>query len=139
MTMQKSFEFSSDSVKLEDFRNDLKKLLTETGFEEKPINEILLAVQEAVTNIIRHAYKEQGKGKFSVQFEEDEEKVKFSIRDYGKKFDPTKRPDPDLPRGTPGGLGIYLIKNVMDEVTYDESFTEGNLIHLIKYKKKSHS
>jgi len=132
--MEKNFELESDSEKLTLFRDDLRKLLQEAGLDEKAGGEVLLAVQEVLTNVARHAYGAD-KGKIAVEFIEDAEKVKISIRDFGKKFDLTKVPDPKLPREEPGGLGIYLIKRLMDQVDYDGSCAEGNLLHLTKLKK----
>lgn len=136
--MKKSFELISDTRQLEPFRHEMRGLLERAGFDDKATGEVLLAVQEALTNVIRHSYSDK-KGAIKIDYQEDPEKVKISILDFGKKFDITQVPDPELPREVPGGLGIYLIKNVMDSVSYDSACAEGNLLHLIKYKKRNPS
>jgi len=131
--MEKRFNLHSDIHELASLRSQVRDLLDAAGFDEKAINDVLLAVQEAVTNVIRHGYKDSS-GKIELVYKEEPSQVQISIKDYGKKFDLTKVKDPDLPRETPGGLGIYLIKSIMDKVNYDDSFREGNLIHLYKFK-----
>ena len=136
--VKRYFELPSDTRQLGDFRHQLQSLLKEAGLDEKSAGEVLLAIQETLTNIIRHSYRDTS-GKIQINFQEDSGKVTISIRDFGKKFDITQVPDPKLPREEPGGLGIYLIKNTMDEVRYDSSCQDGNLLHLVKYKSRSHS
>jgi len=135
--LEKSFLLDADSRQLVTFRDQLRALLRNAALDEKASGEVLLAVQEALTNVLRHAY-ENSSGKIEVAFLEDNEKIKISICDFGKKFDLTKVPDPVLPRDKPGGLGVYLIKKLMDQVDYDTSFQEGNLLHLIKFKNRTH-
>jgi len=131
--MEKKFELDSNSQQLKHFREELRPLLKQTGLDDKASGEVLLALQEALTNIVRHSYGSEG-GKIQVDFSEDAGEVRFSIRDFGHKFDLTQVPDPVLPRDKPGGLGIFLIKQLMDRVTYDGSCNPGNLLHLIKLK-----
>lgn len=119
------------------FRDSLKDLLQASGLDEKGIGEVLLAIQEVVTNVIRHAYGEGTLGKIEVTFDDQSDKIVMSVKDYGKKFDCTQMPDPELPKETPGGLGIYLVKQVLDSVKYDKDFQEGNLLHLVKLKHPS--
>ncbi len=133
--MNKHFELQSDSRELAAFRETLKPLLAEGGLDDKAAGEVLVAVQEVLANIVRHTYA-GGPGKIEVDVVCNAG-VTLSIRDYGRKFDLTQVPDPELPREEPGGLGIYLIKQLMDEVRYDSSFTEGNLLHLIKKPKSA--
>ena len=94
-----------------------------------------LVLEEAVSNIILYAYpKEMGK-EISVQAEKIENKLIFTLTDSGKEFDPTKEaPDVDVnlsaeERGI-GGLGIFLIKNIMNEVEYQR--VEGRNVFTLK-------
>ncbi len=83
--------------------------------------EISLAVDEAVTNIITHAYTSGG-GNIRVVFARESDMIVITIEDEGSPFDPTKFPPPDvsadLEHREIGGLGIYLMRKVMDTVTY---------------------
>ncbi|MDR0988320.1 MAG: SpoIIE family protein phosphatase [Prevotellaceae bacterium] len=81
-----------------------------------------LALEEAITNIILYAYKEQGKD-ISVTFTKTGNELEVVIEDGGVPFDPTAREDPDhldapAEERPIGGLGIFLVKKLMDEVSY---------------------
>ena len=133
--MEKRFELNASSEVLSPFRKELRHILTQAGWEKKTTEEILLAVDEALTNIIRHAY--QGKpGKMTVSVAATEDKVEIVLEDFGQKFDPTQVPPPELPRHKPGGLGVHFIRTIMDQMIYDDQGLAGNRLRLIKHKKK---
>lgn len=133
--MEKRFELNASSEVLPPFRKELRQILTQAGWEKKTTEGILLAVDEALTNIIRHAY--QGKpGKMTVCVTATGNKIEITMEDRGKKFDPTQVPPPELPRHKPGGLGIHFIKTIMDQMIYDSQYPEGNRLRLIKHKTK---
>lgn len=133
--MKKRFELSCRSEVLSPLRQELRQLLGQAGWEKKAVEEILLAVDEALTNIIRHAY-EGRPGAMTLLIDDSPEKTEITLEDRGKKFDPTCVPRPELPRDKPGGLGVHFIRTIMDQVVYDEAFKEGNRLHLIKLKSK---
>jgi len=109
--------------------------LSHEGWEKKATEEVLLAVDEALTNVIRHAY--QGKpGKMTVSVKVTGDRIEIVIEDLGKKFDPTQVPSPELPRHKPGGLGVHFIRTIMDQMVYDHEYLEGNRLRLIKHKSK---
>ena len=133
--MEKRFELAASSEVLSPLRKELRQILTQAGWEKKTTEEILLAVDEALTNIIRHAY--QGKpGKMVVIVETSDDKVEVVLEDRGKKFDPTQVPPPELPRHKPGGLGVHFIRTIMDQMIYDDQGLAGNRLRLIKHKKR---
>lgn len=94
-----------------------------------------LVLEEAVSNIILYAYPKQMGKEISVQAEKIEHSLIFTLTDSGKEFDPTKEaPDVDVnlsaeERGI-GGLGIFLIKNIMNEVEYQR--IEGRNVFTLK-------
>ncbi len=133
--MEKRFELSASSEVLSSFRKKLRQILIQAGWEKKTTEEILLAVDEALTNVIRHAY--QGRpGTMTVSVSSADDKIEIVLEDRGKKFDPTQVPSPELPRHRPGGLGIHFIRTIMDQMIYDDQYPAGNRLRLIKYKKK---
>ena len=79
------------------------------------------AVDEASTNVVKHAYKGKG-GFFEISCELQGHEIVITIRDRGKPFDPNSVPlpdvDADLENRKVGGLGIYMMKKMMDEVKY---------------------
>lgn len=113
----------------------MRECLVHAGWSKKVTEEILLALDEALTNIIRHAYAGEP-GKMTVWVEDDHEKMEIVLEDQGKRFDPTQVPSPELPREKPGGLGIHFIRTIMDEMVYEQDYQGGNRLHLIKRKAK---
>ena len=133
--IEKDFILKADSCELSGLRGQLRVFLEQAGFDEKTSGEVILAVDERLSNIIRHGYC--GKpGKIELSFRAADDGLRISIKDFSPKFNPLKQPLPKLPRETPGGLGIFLTRELMDEVIYDDSFAGGNLLHLTKFKKK---
>ena len=136
MKNTQTFEFTADPADLAEFRGKLRGLLQQSGLNEKKSGEVILSVDEALTNIYRHAYQKQP-GKIHLSFQDEEDRIEIWVRDAGKKFNPLTLPAPELPPVKPGGLGIHLIKNLMDRVEYDGGFADGNRLGLVKYKDKS--
>jgi anti-sigma regulatory factor (Ser/Thr protein kinase) len=133
--VKKLFDLPATADVLRSFREELRPLLESSGWPKKQLDEIVLAVDEVLTNVIRHAYG-GNPGRIGISFEDHPDRTEFVIEDKGKKFDPTKAPMPELPREKPGGLGIHFIRTIMDELIYDETFLEGNRLHMIKRKSK---
>jgi len=92
------------------------------GIPVSTVENIMLAVDEACTNIIKHAYKSSPEGEIIINIEYNKEKFTITIIDYGKSFEPERVPLPDLQKyyreHKVGGLGIYLMKSLMDDVKY---------------------
>ena len=94
-----------------------------------------LALEEAVTNVILYAYPEGSDGLVDIEAIMSKDKLKFIISDSGQAFDPTAAPEADVTLGVEdrpiGGLGIYLVRKIMDSVSYER--TEGkNVLSLTK-------
>jgi serine/threonine-protein kinase RsbW len=96
----------------------------EQGFSEERIREIELAVEEILVNIIKYAYEgcdDRGSIEISCKPAEGQSLV-IEIADSGTPFDITSVPDPDVNADINnrqiGGLGIYFVKQLMDEVRY---------------------
>jgi serine/threonine-protein kinase RsbW len=102
------------------------------------ISRVQLAVDEASTNIIKYAYGEkEGLLKLIVELNDDE--LIITLINWGKPFDPSSIPPPDLNVTLEdrkiGGLGMYLIRKLMDEVSYSFDTVKGNRLIL---KKRIH-
>ena len=91
------------------------------------------AVDEACANIIRHSYGGDPSQRIAITFTLSETRLEILLRDYGKKPDPARleAKAPDTSR--PGGLGLALIRSVMDEVEYDLNQAEGTALRLVKH------
>lgn len=103
-------------------------------FEEKQVNCIALAVEEAFTNIIKYSYKNDYKKKVMLVLNIFKDKLEIILKDYGPKVDVEKIKSRALKDVRPGGLGVYFIKKFMDEVTYDVTPDVGTELRLVKYK-----
>ena len=130
--LEKKFKLHGKSEELAAVRSDLKELLLDWGLADKWIEDFILAVQETLTNVIRHAYENKG-GTIEVILRNDSDRVEVVVEDQGKSFDSSKVKEPELPPRKPGGMGLYLIKRLMDEVQYKSSGNK-NEWRLVKYK-----
>lgn len=117
-----SLEVKSRTENLSAIRDFISSSALKAGLSRKDIENIMLAVDEACTNIIKHAYNSFPEGDINIKVEYDDNKFIITIIDYGKSFDPDVVPDPDLQKyyheGRVGGLGMYLMKTLMDDVKY---------------------
>lgn len=102
------------------------ELLIDTVCEDLKLNEdhygnILIAVTEAVNNAIIHGNKNIEDRKVQVKVEKEDDKVVFIIMDQGLGFDYINLPDPTAPENLekPDGRGIFLMKNLSDQVDFD--------------------
>ena len=86
------------------------------------IPSINLALEEALTNVIFYAYEKNTENNISVDFSKEGNKLTIIITDSGKPYDPLQKEDPDVNLSAEdrpiGGLGIFLIKQIMNEVSY---------------------
>ena len=93
------------------------------------------AVDEASTNVIKHAYGGQG-GFFEISCDMQGQDIVIRIKDRGKTFDPGSVPQPDvnadLENRKIGGLGIYIMKKMMDQVKYSFDAKQGNRLEMRK-------
>lgn len=99
--------------------------------------DLQLAVDEAVTNIIRHGYQgRQGEIEIEIEFKEEKNALVARLRDDAPPFDPTTVPPPDLDKPLVeqplGGRGIHLMRQVMDEAVHQVTASGGNELVLIK-------
>lgn len=103
-----------------------------SGLSEGSIDEVILAVDEACTNVIRHAYNNDFKKEIIVRFIDSNDRFEVIIEDSGKPahLDCFK---PVSPEGRRGGYGLHLIRRAFDELTYNE--TDRNKLTLMRYKK----
>lgn len=93
------------------------------GFDMSTTLKLNLAIEEAVVNVISYAYPAGTKGDVDIDAEADDEQLKFVISDSGTPFDPTQKSEVDTTlsaeeRGI-GGLGIHLIRQIMDTINYE--------------------
>lgn len=139
-SFKKSHEFLGKRKKLSSIRNFVGDQLKKTPLNNDDIYRMMLAVDEACTNVIVHNYEKNSKDKdnhikVTVEFASDQ--VSLIIEDEGEEFNPLDVHDPDLKQHLEEyrkkGLGIFLIRRLVDEVIYHYSTHKGNKVELIKY------
>lgn len=103
----------------------------------KTRSQIELAVEEIYINIAKYAYSD-GNGKAEIILNKNNNQFVMTFKDQGVPYDPLKKPDPDTTLSADerqiGGLGIFLVKKIMDDVTYE--YKDGYNILTIKKELK---
>lgn len=119
---QDKMRIRSQPSELAAVRHCLEKMATESGFSADDVSGIILAVDEALANVIRHGYGGACDEPIDVQVEcikaPDQTGIQIVVRDYGKQVDPAEIVGRRLEDVRPGGLGVHIIRTVMDEVNY---------------------
>jgi len=123
---------------LDEIREFVAQVAREGGFTEKEIYSLQLAADEAASNIIEHAYKGISNADLDVTCDAHGDTLIITMRDTGRPFDPSKVKQPNLKAGLSdrqiGGLGVYLMRKLMDEVRYESDSKTGNLLTMTKHR-----
>jgi len=131
--------FQASYKYLEDMRQFAAQAAKDAGMDDAEVYVVKLAVDEACTNIIEHAYGVENEGEIECTCDAEDDRLTFILRDHGKPFDPSSVTEPDLSSGLEkrplGGLGVYLMRQLMDEVRYESFGEAGNLLTMVKYKR----
>ena len=117
-------------------RSSVRTALTKSGWCSDTVGDIVLAIDEACQNIIRHAYGEETDEEIVLQIRCEGEALVISLRDYAPKVSPDCMKSRDLEDIRPGGLGCHFIQQVMDEVSISPlSEDRGNVMRMVKRRK----
>lgn len=135
--MVNELSVNSTTENLSLIREFIKSNAKNVGFTEEAINKIVLAVDEACTNVIKHAYKYSVNGQINISVSFVQGKFSVVITDSGIHFNPNAIPEPDLQlyhqQRKSGGLGVFLMRKLMDEVNYENLNDNRNQVVLVKY------
>src|SRR6188474_298771 len=119
----KSVQFAAKFEFLDEIRDFVGEIARESGFSDKDVYNIQLATDEAASNIIEHAYENQPDGILELSCGMRGDVMTIILIDHGESFDPSEIPLPDLKADLSerkiGGLGIFLMRKLMDEVSYE--------------------
>ncbi len=116
-------------------RSAVYPLVIEAGFPKREARKIVLAVDEACSNIIKYAYEGDATKSIQLRVSLDQQRLLVELTDTGKKTDMSKITSRKLDDVQPGGLGTHIIGAVFDTVTYDTQGVTGTVLTLIKKKK----
>ena len=133
-----SVQFSAKFEYLDEIREFVGDIARASGFGDKDIYNIQLAADEAASNIIEHAYEGVNDGQLEISCGMKDGAILIVMVDHGESFDPSAIPLPDLKADLSerkiGGLGIFLMRKLMDEVHY-EAGRKGNVLTMTKRKR----
>ena len=116
--MKTKFVFTSHSYRMAEVRHTARLFLKKCNFDESSIELLVLGLDEACTNIIRHAYGHDEKP-VRLEMERLHDRIRFVLRDYGRPCDPKCIRSRPLEEVRPGGVGVYIIRQVFDYVKYE--------------------
>ncbi|RLC02145.1 MAG: hypothetical protein DRH34_07880 [Deltaproteobacteria bacterium] len=122
----------SHPANLKDVRRVMIDITAKVGMSKEEAGSIILAVDEACSNIIEHSYKNDYTQKIDLTIKLETQFLTIAIIDEGIRFDINSIETRDINEIRPGGLGIYIIKQVMDTVEYSRTPEGKNIIKMIK-------
>ena len=133
----KKIEFASHPANLGLVRNFVRQFLQKRGFASGEIDLMVLGIDEACTNIIRHAYHLAEDQLITLTSEAHAGRgVRFRLRDYGDQVDISSVQGRSLEQLRPGGLGLHLIRQAFDQVDYQRK-RRGTMLVLTKFRPKN--
>ena len=117
-------------------RAALERICEQIGFGEEATGGVVLSVDEALTNVIKHAYDGADDKPIEVELTPvggpPVDGLQIRIRDYGRVVDPAKIKSRDLADVRPGGLGVHIMQKCMDTVRYQRAAGGGTLLTMVK-------
>lgn len=133
-----TFKVKASTDKLAEVRNFVARNARKHKYSSKDIEDVRLAVDEAFTNIIKHAYNYNENEQVEIELEIDKDQICVSLFDQGKSFESSKYRFPDvreqIRKKKRGGMGVYLMHKLMDEVQY---LQDGSTNEIKMCKKRS--
>ena len=135
-----TLDVPSTTQNLAMIREFVTRVAEQAGLNETEVGQLELAVDEACANVIEHAYGDDTTKQVMVRAIFDEDTLRIHVIDTGKGFDPTQVPEQELKdliaKRKTGGLGMRLIKTLMDEVHYDIEPGKRNELRMVKKLRK---
>lgn len=129
---------TSDMQNLERVANFVADAAAKTNLTARQFDDLQMAVDEAVTNVMEHAYAGMSDGNIAIKLRIDDKLILVEIRDQGKPFDPKKVKKPNikgpLSERAIGGLGVFFMKKLMDKVEFTRD-DAGNVTRMTKKRK----
>jgi serine/threonine-protein kinase RsbW len=124
---------------LDKIRDFVVQAARQAGFDESATYAVELSVDEACTNIIEHAYGGEGRGELDCSVEITDQDLIIVLHDEGEPFDPDNIPIPNhsvpLEELKPRGVGLFLIRKMMDEIRFEFTPDRGNILTMVKHRK----
>jgi len=137
--MKTDLKLKNDLIEIERLADCVLSFGKEHGLSDDAVWEIRLVLEEVVTNIISYGYEDGSAHEIDVSIVNEEEEIAVIIRDDARPFNLLDHPRPDFEisledRGI-GGMGIHMVREIMDEINYKRE-DGGNLLVMKKRKLK---
>lgn len=135
----RTVQFTAKFEFLDEIREFVGEIARAGGFNDREVYNIQLATDEAASNIIEHAYEGVSDGLLEISCGVKGSSIKIILVDHGASFDPSDVPAPDLKADLSerkiGGLGIFLMRKLMDDVQYEaEPGKNRNTLTMTKWR-----
>ena len=112
----------NDLMELASLRDGLEQIGAELGIPGKPLMQLQVALDEIASNVINYGWPDGGHHELRVRITGQQDRIEVEIVDDGREFDPRQAPAPEpqpAGRRQPGGLGIHLVKQLVDRLDYE--------------------
>ncbi|MDX2512844.1 MAG: ATP-binding protein [Desulfobacterales bacterium] len=135
--MRTDITLKNDLIEIERLAGLVRDFGRENRLSEDLVWEIRLVLEEIVTNIISYGYEDRADHAIDVNMVNSEQEITLKVRDDARPFNPLEQPVPDLEipledRGI-GGMGIHIVREIMDEIDYKRE-DNGNLLVMTRRK-----
>ena len=121
--LRKSIVLPNDVEEVSKLTAFVEEVCEAMGFDGALTAQLTLAIEEAVVNVMKYAYPPQTRGDVTIEAQSNDLRLKFTIIDSGMPFDPTVRAEVDTTLSAEdrpiGGLGIHLVRKIMDSINYE--------------------
>lgn len=138
--MMRTAIFHSQYEDLDEIRQFVSRAAQDMGMDESETYQVALAVDEACSNVIEHGCQGRCDEEIEITCSDENDCLTILIRDHGSPFDPGSAPTPDLSKDINqrqvGGLGIFLMRRLMDDIHYERLGEAGNVLTLVKRRKQ---
>ena len=138
-----SMTISSEPAHLPIVRAAIEKMCRMLHFDAKDADGVVLSADEALTNIIKHAYRGNNDQKIEIELSpigaDNPTGLQIRLSDTGRRVDPEKIKSRDLDDVRPGGLGVHIMTECMDQVDFQQRDEGGTTLTMIKNIRQEHS
>ncbi len=126
-----TFHFPTNLKKIRSVSKDVLGCLASLNLDESLMTDLRLCIEEAVINAMKHGNKNREELEVDIQMITRDQEIEIRICDQGEGFEPEKNADPTAEKNLTrtGGRGVFLIKSLMDGVSFKDN---GRCIHMIK-------
>ncbi|MCP4492620.1 MAG: ATP-binding protein [Gammaproteobacteria bacterium] len=125
--------FTAQPSSLHDIRQQVENVLKPLGLHYEEWHPLVLAVDEACTNVIRHTYHFDSSRQIELKIIWRDNTLVFRLCDDGNSVDPKKMLAKRLNQAKPGGLGLHFIHEIMDKTTLIDTHATGNTLEMVKH------